>query len=133
MVLMVSAVELPAALQLGAAESAHHNRQKLTVTLTIDFSHCAVDELSAALQLGPAEWVERYRFPKPGAGSPVVLQCRTQRRSSWAAQLAADAGLHNVLVYKQVRHICQKCVPLAQMRSGVRRRLALWVLRLLLV
>jgi hypothetical protein len=31
----------------------------------------------------------------------VVLQCRTQRRASWAAQLASDAGLHNVLVYKQ--------------------------------
>jgi hypothetical protein len=62
----------------------------------------AVDELPAALQLSGAEWAERYRFPKPGPGAPVVLQCRTQRRASWAAQLAADAGLHNVLVYKQV-------------------------------
>jgi hypothetical protein len=61
-----------------------------------------VDELPAALQLSGTEWAERYRFPKPGAGAPVVLQCRTQRRASWAAQLAADAGLHNVLVYKQV-------------------------------
>jgi hypothetical protein len=66
-----------------------------------------VDELPAALQLSGTEWAERYRFPKPGAGAPVVLQCRTQRRASWAAQLAADAGLHNVLVYKQVTQFGQ--------------------------
>lgn len=68
-----------------------------------------MDELPAALQLSGTEWAERYRFPKPGAGAPVVLQCRTQRRASWAAQLAADAGLHNVLVYKQVT-LCEECL-----------------------
>lgn len=62
----------------------------------------AVDELPAALQLSGSEWAERYRFPKPGAGAPVVFQCRTHRRASWAAQLAADAGLGPVFVYKQV-------------------------------
>lgn len=63
--------------------------------------HIPVDELPAALQLSSSEWAERYRFPKPGAGAPVVFQCRTNRRASWAAQLAADAGLGPVFVYKQ--------------------------------
>lgn len=77
-----------------------------------------VDEMPAALQLSGAEWAERYRFPKPGAGAPVVLQCRTQRRASWAAQLAADAGLHNVLVYKQVTQFGQgRASCLCQPRS----------------
>jgi hypothetical protein len=30
------------------------------------------------------------------------MQCRTNRRAAWAAQLAQDAGLQNCLVYRQV-------------------------------
>lgn len=63
----------------------------------------AVDELPAALQLAPGAWQDKYHFPKPGPGTPVVMQCRTNRRASWAAQLAHDAGLGSVFVYKQVR------------------------------
>lgn len=30
------------------------------------------------------------------------MQCRTNKRATWAAQLAADAGLEHCLIYKQV-------------------------------
>jgi rhodanese-related sulfurtransferase len=97
---------------------------------SIRLSLYAVDELPAALQLSSAEWAERYHFPKPGAGMPVVLQCRTQRRASWAAQLAADAGLHNVLVYKQVIQ-AQQGRPFLLTVSLKARLLFLWLVHLL--
>mmetsp|Transcript_15084 Transcript_15084/g.45563 ORF Transcript_15084/g.45563 Transcript_15084/m.45563 type:complete len:356 (-) Transcript_15084:398-1465(-) len=63
--------------------------------------HVPMDELPAALGMSPAAWQEQYGFPKPSSSSTVVMQCRTNRRASWAAQLAHDAGLSRVLVYKQ--------------------------------
>ena len=30
------------------------------------------------------------------------MQCRTNKRATWAAQLAADAGLQHCLIYRQV-------------------------------
>lgn len=63
--------------------------------------HIPVDELPAALELSLTAWQDRYRFPKPGGSSTVVMLCRANRRASWAAQLAHDAGLPHVLVYKQ--------------------------------
>lgn len=63
--------------------------------------HIPVDELAAALELSPTAWQERYRFAKPGGSSTVIMLCRTNRRASWAAQLAHDAGLPHVLVYNQ--------------------------------
>ena len=50
------------------------------------------------------QWQQHYDFPKPGPYDPVIMQCRTNRRAAWAAQLAKDAGLQNCLVYKQVSH-----------------------------
>lgn len=40
---------------------------------------------------------------QPGGSGTVVMQCRTSKRASWAAQLAHDARLSRVLVYKQAR------------------------------
>ena len=109
------------------ATYATHSHSCLSGGITRSHLCRAVDELPAALQLNSTEWAERYRFPKPGAGAPVVLQCRTQRRATWAAQLAADAGLHNVLVYKQVTHSRQgwkSCLDQCRSMSG-----CLWELK----
>lgn len=42
-------------------------------------SHVPAAELPAALAMAPEEWFRRYRFPKPVAGEPLVMQCRTNR------------------------------------------------------
>ena len=52
------------------------------------------DQLAAALELQPGEFAARYGFPRPVAGDMLVLHSRTSCRASWAAQVAADAGLH---------------------------------------
>ena len=67
----------------------------------------AADQLPAALRLSEEQWQQQYRFPKPRPHDPVVMQCRTNRRAAWAAQLAQDSGLHNCLVYRQVTTACQ--------------------------
>ncbi len=64
--------------------------------------HVPADELGAALRLSPEEWRQSYGSDKPGLNDPVVMQSRTNRRSSWAAQVAYDAGYCRVLVYRQV-------------------------------
>ena len=48
------------------------------------------------------EWGEALWFPKPTPDDVVLLHARTAKRAAWAAQVAADAGLH-CLVYRQVR------------------------------
>mmetsp|Transcript_16800 Transcript_16800/g.47376 ORF Transcript_16800/g.47376 Transcript_16800/m.47376 type:complete len:358 (+) Transcript_16800:2-1075(+) len=65
--------------------------------------HLPVDQLPKALQLGLREWERTYRFPKPGVeeGSVTILQCRTNKRARWAAQLCAEAGWRGVYVYRQ--------------------------------
>ncbi len=60
------------------------------------------DQLPAALSMAPREWEAAYRCPKPGFEDWVVMQCRTNRRAAWAAQVAQDAGWPRVLVYRQV-------------------------------
>ena len=47
------------------------------------------------------EWGEALWFPKPTPDDVVLLHARTAKRAAWAAQVAADAGLH-CLVYRQV-------------------------------
>ena len=64
--------------------------------------HVPTDQLPAALSMAPREWEAAYRCPKPGFEDWVVMQCRTNRRAAWAAQVAQDAGWPRVLVYRQV-------------------------------
>ena len=61
----------------------------------------AADQLPSALLMTEERWQRHYNFPKPGPYEPVVMQCRTNRRAAWAAQLAHDAGLQNCYVYRQ--------------------------------
>ena len=61
------------------------------------------------------QWQQHYDFPKPGPYDPVIMQCRTNRRAAWAAQLAKDAGLQNCLVYKQVSSSISMCFSLAEL------------------
>ncbi|BDA48044.1 probable thiosulfate:glutathione sulfurtransferase at C-terminar half [Coccomyxa sp. Obi] len=63
--------------------------------------HVPTDQLPAALSMAPREWEAAYRCPKPGFEDWVVMQCRTNRRAAWAAQVAQDAGWPRVLVYRQ--------------------------------
>ena len=64
--------------------------------------HVPTDEVASALSASGRQWKERYRCDKPGHSDPIVMQCRTNRRAAWAAQIAQDAGLTNSFVYKQV-------------------------------
>lgn len=67
--------------------------------------HVPTDEVASALSSSSRQWKERYRCDKPGHGEAVIMQCRTNRRAAWAAQIAQDAGLTNCFVYKQVGHL----------------------------
>ena len=62
--------------------------------------HLPVDQLAAALRLPAAEFSARHHFARPAAGDVVVVHCRTGRRAAWGAQVALDAGLDRVLVYR---------------------------------
>ena len=55
-----------------------------------------------AFQMEPDSWEDTFHFPQPSNADWVIMQCRTNKRATWAAQLAADAGLTNCLIYKQV-------------------------------
>ena len=81
---------------------------------------CAADQLPSALRLSEEQWQQQYRFPKPRPHDPVVMQCRTNRRAAWAAQLAQDAGLQNCLVYRQVTAACQCMISSARMMQYCR-------------
>lgn len=64
--------------------------------------HVPAHQLPMAFQMGPDSWEDTFHFPKPSNADWVIMQCRTNKRATWAAQLAADAGLTNCLIYKQV-------------------------------
>ena len=61
------------------------------------------DQLPAALTMTSEAFEAAYHFQKPGNDDWVVMQCRTNRRSAWAAQLASDSGMSRCLVYRNVR------------------------------
>lgn len=63
--------------------------------------HVPVDQWLAAVEMGPEEWLRTFRFPKPSTGDIIILHSRTSRRAEWAAQIAMDAGLAAVYVYRQ--------------------------------
>lgn len=65
--------------------------------------HVPTDEIPSALRMSSRQWRDSYHCDKPAQGDPVVMQCRTNRRASWAAQIAQDAGFKKCLVYRQVR------------------------------
>lgn len=61
------------------------------------------DEVASALSCSAKQWKDRYRCDKPSQDDPIIMQCRTNRRAAWAAQIAQDVGLTNCFVYKQVK------------------------------
>uniref|UniRef100_A0A7S1X2T5 Rhodanese domain-containing protein n=1 Tax=Tetraselmis chuii TaxID=63592 RepID=A0A7S1X2T5_9CHLO len=62
--------------------------------------HLPVDQIPAAMEMEDEAWKKVYGFPKPGVGDVVVMQCRTNRRAAWAAQVCADHGYKSCFVYK---------------------------------
>lgn len=64
--------------------------------------HVPAHQLPMAFQMEPDSWEDTFHFPQPSNADWVIMQCRTNKRATWAAQLAADAGLTNCLIYKQV-------------------------------
>jgi rhodanese-related sulfurtransferase len=58
----------------------------------------SVDQWPRALSLDADAWEAVYHFPKLGRDDLVILACRTNRRSAWAAQVAEDVGLRKVFV-----------------------------------
>ena len=65
--------------------------------------HVPADQLPAALKMAPRDWETAYRSPKPSLDDWLVMQCRTNKRASWAAQIAQDQGWPRVLVHREVR------------------------------
>ncbi|DBA76812.1 TPA: hypothetical protein ACH3X2_008831 [Trebouxia sp. C0005] len=63
--------------------------------------HVPAHQLPMAFQMEPDSWEDTFHFPQPSNADWVIMQCRTNKRATWAAQLAADAGLTNCLIYKQ--------------------------------
>ena len=63
--------------------------------------HVPTDEIPSALRMSSRQWRDSYHCEKPAQGDALVMQCRTNRRASWAAQIAQDAGFKKCLVYKQ--------------------------------
>ncbi len=80
--------------------------------------HVPTDEVASALSPSSRPWKERYRCDKPGHSQPVIMQCRTNRRAAWAAQIAQDAGLTNCFVYKQVTSV--RCDTAQMIPAGSR-------------
>ncbi|KAG1661025.1 hypothetical protein FOA52_005340 [Chlamydomonas sp. UWO 241] len=62
--------------------------------------HVPVEALASALSLAPDAFEAAHHFPKPSPDDLVIVYSRTGRRAAWGAQLASDAGLSRVLVYK---------------------------------
>ncbi|GAQ87376.1 hypothetical protein KFL_003480200 [Klebsormidium nitens] len=60
--------------------------------------HIPVDQWARALALDGEAWEAVYHCPKLGRDALLVLACRTERRSTWAAQVAHDCGLRRVFV-----------------------------------
>jgi rhodanese-related sulfurtransferase len=52
-----------------------------------------VQEWPKALAMDSRAWEQSFKFPKFGNDDLVILHCRSNRRASWAAYLAQDAGL----------------------------------------
>ncbi|CAM6020123.1 unnamed protein product [Sphagnum balticum] len=63
--------------------------------------HLQVQEWPKALAMDSRAWEQSFKFPKLGNDDLVILHCRSNRRASWAAYLAQDAGLKRCFVYKQ--------------------------------
>ena len=64
--------------------------------------HLPAHQLPAAFQMDSDTWEQAFHFARPSSDDWVIMQCRTNKRATWAAQLAADAGLTHCLIYKQV-------------------------------
>ena len=65
--------------------------------------HVPADQLPAALKMAPRDWELAYRSPKPSLDDWLVMQCRDNKRATWAAQIAQDQGWPRVLVHREVR------------------------------
>ncbi|KAG0562048.1 hypothetical protein M758_9G127800 [Ceratodon purpureus] len=63
--------------------------------------HIRVEEWPKALAKDPAAYEKQYHAPKIGIDDVIILQCRSNRRASWAAYLAQDAGFKRCFVYKE--------------------------------
>ena len=67
-------------------------------------------QLPSALEMSPERWEDTYQFPKPSSNDWIIMSCRTNKRATWAAQVAADAGYSRCLIYKQVSLLLVKRV-----------------------
>ena len=76
-------------------------------------AHLPAHQLPSALEMSPERWEDTYQFPKPSSNDWVIMSCRTNKRATWAAQLAADAGYSRCLIYKQVRMLLVKILSAA--------------------
>eukprot|EP00250_Pteridium_aquilinum_P019439 c24431_g1_i2 orf=122-1000(-) len=60
--------------------------------------HVPVNEWPKALAMEPLDWQRSYGDPKFDKEDVLILYCRTNNRSAWAAQAALDAGVKRCFV-----------------------------------
>jgi len=78
------------------------NKDELAATGVIPNSHnIPLDELSAAFQLTPEEFLNKYNFAKPNKELDVVFSCAKGIRSLKASQYLVDLGYKNVFNYTE--------------------------------
>lgn len=56
--------------------------------------HIPVETFAFAVQKDDPEFEAMCHVPKPSKDQVVVMQCRSNRRAGWAAQLAVEQGAH---------------------------------------
>mmetsp|Transcript_23191 Transcript_23191/g.64393 ORF Transcript_23191/g.64393 Transcript_23191/m.64393 type:complete len:331 (+) Transcript_23191:122-1114(+) len=62
--------------------------------------HIPVHQIPAMLEMSDEECEQTYHFQKPRVSDVLVMQCRTNRRAAWAAQVFADHGYTSCFIYK---------------------------------
>lgn len=62
--------------------------------------HVPVNEWPKALVMEPSDWERNYGCPKFQKEDLIILYCRMNNQSSWAAQVAHDAGVNRCFVCK---------------------------------
>ncbi|KAJ3311166.1 hypothetical protein HDV04_004379 [Boothiomyces sp. JEL0838] len=60
----------------------------------------SVNELEQALALPPAEFSQKYGFPKPSKTDQLVFHCRSGKRSTSACGIAESKGFENIKNYE---------------------------------
>jgi hypothetical protein len=88
----------------------------LTLVLHFYLPLFSAEECTRATQIKAEDWEKEYRFPKPHAGKPILLYCRSNRRAKYVVFLSfifpflflfclAQASLHFIAVIQTGKRV----------------------------